>query len=60
LGLLALFGSFLLLGRLFLRLLGLFGPLHQELDCGFVARFAAIFGEIRITGCLVDHLPPRL
>lgn len=45
LGFLALFGSFLLLGLLFL-LLGLFGAAHQEGNSGFVASLAVIAGEL--------------
>lgn len=49
-GILALFGSFLLLGLFLFLLLGLFGPLDEEIYCGLVASFAAVFGEFRRIG----------
>ncbi|MFD0738240.1 hypothetical protein ACFQZQ_02915 [Lysobacter koreensis] len=52
LGFLALFGRFLRLGRL---LLGLFLSAHQQGHSSVVAGLAAIFGEIRVAGCLVGH-----
>lgn len=60
LGFLALFGSFRLLGLFLFLLLDLVGPAHHEGQCGFVASLAAILGEIRRIGCLVNHEFPQL